>query len=121
MAYDKKSALLYAFYEMGASYFKNCTATNDYVIQNIYMHFKDAAADFQYLCEDSVIYSIENVLPKFINKNLEDYVAKMHVDKNNGRITIKTKDFSFDVVVDFKNNKPSIFYTNFVGLDEDNN
>ena len=32
------------------------------------MHFAEAKADFQYACEDSAIYSIENILPDIIGK-----------------------------------------------------
>jgi hypothetical protein len=114
MAYDKKSVVLYAYYEMISSYFNSCKPANDYVVNNLFMHFKDSNADMQYSCEDYAIYSIENVLPKFLpNVNLEDYDAVVRMNKEEGVINVRTEDFSFDVVCDYlEKGKPSLKYQN---------
>ena len=113
MAYDKTAVVLYTYYEIISSYFKNCSVVNNVTEKNLFLHFKDANADFQCQCENFAIYSIENVLPKFIgNFDLEKYDAKISIDRSNNKLKIKTKDFYFEVIGDYQNNKESLTYTN---------
>lgn len=113
MAYDKNIVVLYAYYEIVTSYFHKCTVSNTFVEKNYFMHFKDANADFQCECEDFAIYSVEKVLPKFIgNVNLENYDAKISFNKEENKLIVKTKDFYFEVVGKYQNNKASLMYQN---------
>lgn len=111
MAYEKKLAVLYGYYEMVSSYFNSYKVTNTLVEKNLYLHFKESNNDFQYQSEDFAEYSIEKILPKFIGEyNLDNYDAKISLNAIDASITVVTKDFSFRCVADFKNNKPSLKY-----------
>ena len=111
MAYEKKYVVLYCYYEMVSSYFKQYKVHSEMAEKSLFMHFKDANADFQTTCEDYAIYSIENILPKFINNvNLENYEAHIRMHVPSASITISTQDFSFVVVADYDKGKPKLFY-----------
>lgn len=113
MAYEKKLAVLYGYYEILSSYFHSYKLKNTFVERNLYLHFKDANNDFQYQSEDFAIYSIENILPKFIGDyDLNEYDAEFSLNATDASIIVTTKNFAFKCTAGFEKNKPSLQYSN---------
>ena len=115
MAYNKASAVAYAYYEIVSSYFKSYKVVNKISENSLFLHFHDAKVDMQYKLEDYAIYSVEEILPNFIGKvDLNSYACEIKMNSEKNIVTVKTTDFAFDAVCDFVNNVPSITYANIV-------
>lgn len=118
MAYSKAKVVQYCYYEIVSSYFKKYTVSNKSIEKSLFMHFAEAKADFQYACEDSAIYSIENILPDIIGKlDLNDYDAVIAMNTSDNSLHIDAKNEAgntivFDVTCDFEKSNTAYFYKN---------
>lgn len=120
MAYSKEKVIQYCYYEIISSYFKKYKVSNETVEKSLFMHFAEAKSDFQYACEDSAIYSIENILPGIVgNLDLNDYEAVITMNSSDNSIHIDAKSATgktivFDVTCDYEKSNTAYFYKNVI-------
>lgn len=114
MAYNKTTALIYAYYEIASSYFKSYKVTSYFAEKQALSHFKEANNDMQYSLEDFCIYSIENILPKLLGEDIkiENLDVKISIKPLEEKVILDTEAFYIEANIKYSKGKPFINYSN---------